>query len=161
LKKILNSFKTLPIEEWHWYSWKGFFATIQKEIGGNWDYVPNASGGFLGFWWHWNYKKIDGKEFEFYLQLEYNKLIFKLYVYDSNYRNEIRDYYRKKLYPIAETQGINIRQYGRLGEWMGVAKLEEDYRITNESNLIDMPSTIGNFRKMEKLVNLVSTEIDK
>ncbi|MEZ5537707.1 MAG: PD-(D/E)XK nuclease family protein [Thiolinea sp.] len=162
LDEQINNFKTLPIEQWgRWYSWKGFFATIQKEIDGNWDYVPNPSGGFLGFWWHWNSKDLNGKKFDFYLQLEYEKFIFKLNVYESDYRNEIRDYYRKKLYSAAESQNINIHQYGRIGEYMGVAKLNEDYRILNENGLIDITATIDNLKKMEKLIDLVANEISK
>lgn len=123
--------------------------------------MPNASGGFLGLWWNWKYKNLDGKEFEFYLQLEYSKLIFKLYAYKSDYRSEIRDYYRSRLYPIAKAQGIDIHQYGRIGRYMGVAKLKDDYRIKNENGLIDISSTIENLRKMEKLISLVASDIDK
>jgi len=161
LDEKINSFKMIPFEKWHWYSWKGFFSTIQKEIGGEWDYVPNASGGFLGFWWNWKYKNLDGKEFEFYLQLEYDKLIFKLYSYKPEYRNELRTYYRNILYKIAKEQGVNISQYGKIGEYMGVAKLNSDYRIKNQDGLIDICSTIENFKKMEILIESVAIEIDK
>ena len=164
LKKLdekINSFKILPLDQWNWYSWKGFFASIQKEIGGQWDYVPNASGGFLGFWWNWCYKNLDDKEFDFYLQLEYGKLVFKLSAYKPEFRKELRDYYRRSLYKIANELNIKVNQFGRIGQYMGVAKLNDDYRIINKSGLIDMSATIENLRKMENLIKTVELEINK
>lgn len=160
LNENINSYQVLPIDKWCWYSWKGFFANLQRKINGNWDYVPNASGGFLGFWWNWNNKSIDGKQFEFYLQLEYNKLIFKLHVHKPEYRKEIRSFYRNKLLTEAKKLDINIHRYGRIGKYMGVAKLDNDYRITDKNGLIDISSTIENLRKMEKLISLLSKEIN-
>ncbi|MGK0446414.1 MAG: hypothetical protein ACJA2M_000182 [Polaribacter sp.] len=46
----INSYKTKPIKEWSSFSWQGFYSELQKNIGGNWGYLPNASGSFLGFW---------------------------------------------------------------------------------------------------------------
>jgi hypothetical protein len=162
LDKKIDSFKSLPLDKWHWYSWTGFFSTIQKEIGGDWGYVHNASGGFLGFWWRWHHGKLDDdKRLEFYLQLEQHKLVFKLSANKPEYRDEIRAYYRSKLYSLAQKENINIRQYGRLGESMGVAILNEDYRITNKDGLINILATIENLRKIENLIDLLSKEINK
>lgn len=157
----INSFKFLPLDQWHWYSWKGFFSSIQNEIGGNWDYVPNASGGFLGFWWNWNYKKIGDKEFDFYLQLEYEKMIFKLQSYKPDYRRELRDYYRSNLYPKAKELNIEIYQFGRIGQWMGVARLNKDYRQTDENGIIDLKATVATLRQLEQLINETGKEMNK
>ena len=55
LDDSINSYKILPIEEWYYNSWKGFFIELKKKLNdGNWDYVSNPNGGFLGFWWNWN-----------------------------------------------------------------------------------------------------------
>lgn len=162
LDEKINGFKTLPLDEWgEWYSWKGFFATIQKEIGGQWDYVPNASGGFLGFWWSWQKKNLDGKEFDFYLQLEYEKLVFKLSANNPDFRRELRDYYRSNLYKMAAELNIEIHQYGRIGQYMGVAKLNSDYRILNKNGLIDISATIENLRKMEHLIKTVGEKMNQ
>lgn len=161
LDEKINSFKNSPLDQWNRYSWKGFFATIQKEIDGQWDYVPNASGGFLGFWWNWHYKNLDDKEFKFYLQLEYGKLVFKLTAYKPDFRRELRDYYRRNLYKIAGELNIGIHQFGRIGQYMGVAKLNDDYRIINKNSLIDMSATIKNLRKIENLIKTVDLEMKK
>lgn len=161
LDSQINSYKTLPIKDWHWYSWTGFFSRIQNDIGGNWDYVPNASGGFLGFWWHWHHFEKNGIEFEIYLQLEYDRLVFKLYCNNPDNRKNVRELYRKALYGLAEQKNINVQQFGRLGQWMGVAKLSEDYRVTGDSGIIDIKSTVVNLREIEKLLDLVASDLKK
>ena len=72
-----NAFAALPLEHWttkSWQAWEGFFAWLQHNLdladdGPVWDYVPNASGGFLGFWWHW--QPLDAKPCELYLQIHH------------------------------------------------------------------------------------------
>ena len=56
IKSNTAAFKTRPIEEWKYEGTRGFFANLQKEhadykING-WGYVSNASGGFMGMWFH-------------------------------------------------------------------------------------------------------------
>ena len=163
LKRIdasIASFNTLPFEKWHWYSWMGFYSTIQKELGGNWDYVPNPSGGFLGFWWHWIVKTLDDKEFAVYLQLEQHKFIFKVEVNGHlDQSSKLRNYYRKPLFEVAKEQSIGIEKYGKVGAYMGVAKLSGEYRIATTEGLIDLPATIANLKKMEQLIDAVAAKL--
>jgi hypothetical protein len=159
LNKKINSYLTKPLNEWYWYSWQGFYSEIQKHIGGNWEYVSNKSGGFLGFWWNWYYSKVDGKEFEYYLQLEQEKFVFKLNVYAENERREVRDFYRKNLYKKATELNIDISQFGRIGKYMGVAKLNSEFRITNENGLLNIQETIENMKRIMKLIDETEKEI--
>jgi hypothetical protein len=159
LDNKINSYKVKPINEWHWFSWQGFYSELQNNIGGNWEYVPNASGGFLGFWWHWNYARFEGKEFDYYLQIEQGKLVFKLYVYKENERREIRDFYRRILYKNAEKLNIGISQFGRIGTYMGVAKLNSEFRKTDENGILDFKATLENLKKIVELINESEKEI--
>jgi len=53
LDKKVRSFETVPVGKWPQDAWKGFFQVLQAQLGdGSWKYVPNQSGGFMGFWWH-------------------------------------------------------------------------------------------------------------
>jgi hypothetical protein len=154
LDEKINSFKTIRIDKWESHQWIGFFSTIQKEIGGEWNYVANPSGGFMGFWWHWCQKTLDEKKYAIYLQLEQNKLIFKVQV--NEHRDQcikLRDFCRKPLFEIAKQQDICIEKYGKSGSYMGIAKLADDYRIVSD-DLIDLPSTIKNLKKMQQLLDL-------
>ncbi len=159
LDKAINSYKTLPINEWHWYSWHGFYTELQKNINGNWDYVSNASGGFLGFWWDWNYANIENKEFEFYLQLEQDRLTFKLYSYNENNRREVRNLFRNILFDKAKELNINISRFGHIGKYMSVARLNSDYRIADKNGILDLTATIDNLKNIMKLIYEVDKQI--
>ena len=159
LDNKINSYKTKPINEWHWFSWQGFYSELQKHIGGNWEYVSNAAGGFLGFWWHWKYTKLGGKEFEYYLQIEQGRLVFKLFAYKENQRREIRDFYRRILYKNAEKLNIGITQFGRIGTYMGVAKLNSEFRKTDNKGILDFQLTVENLREIMELINETEKEI--
>lgn len=150
----VNSYQNLPINEWHRDSWKGFYIELQKRLGqGDWDYVPQKNGGFLGFWWNWNSKEYNDTGFEYYLQLEHSKFCFKLYPYKRDKAREIRDYYRSLLYPKAKEHKIGIYQNGRIGNYMTVAALSEDVRKTDGNGILDIEKTIQEIRRIEKMVN--------
>jgi len=153
LDTSINAYENLPLEKWRWYQWQGFYTNLQNNINANWEYVANASGGFLGLWWHWKYFNLNGKEFEFYLQLEQDKFVCKLYVYEEKNRREIRDLYRKILFEQAKKQSIDIVKFGRIGKYMGVAKLASEYRITNNEGTLDFDKTIEKLNEMMKLID--------
>lgn len=157
-----NSFKTAPLSQWKWHAWKGFYSFLQNVLmDGKWRYVSSKAGGFLGFWWNFHYINIDGKEFEFYLQLEQEKLVFKIYPYEAEEREIIRDLYRQALYQKAEEKGIEVHQFGRLGKWMGVAKLANEYRIADENGMIELDATVNHLKEMERLLEEAEKELRK
>ncbi|MDE0471709.1 MAG: hypothetical protein OXH57_07185 [Ekhidna sp.] len=160
MDESIKSYSTKPLNEWNgWYSWQGFYAELQKHIGGNWGYVSNPAGGFLGFWWHWKCVEFENKKFEFYLQLEYHKLIFKLYTHKTNERKKVRDIYRRFLFQKAKELNIPVKKYGRIGKWMGVAILEGGYRVTNENGTLDFDGTLTVLKQNMNLLDEVKKEI--
>lgn len=162
LDAAVNSYKSQPLnQDWNWFAWRGFFTKLQKEIGeGEWDYVANASGGFLGFWWRWNDIVLsDDTRFRIYLQLEYNKLIVKAECPNQDTRHHIKQILRSHLFPVAEELGINLKKYGRVGNYMGVVKLEEDYRTENQLGVLDLERTLSTLRKAENLVDRVCKQL--
>jgi len=160
LDEATNSFLTSKLEDWQWHSWQGFYSYLQQNLGGTWDYVPNAAGGFLGFFWNWKDSNIEGKAFQYYIQLEQHKLIFKLYVCDENDRREIRAFYRKHLYAKAKELNIEISQFGRIGAYMGVAKLNTEYRIVNQEGLLDLSATVENLKRITNLINETAKQVN-
>jgi len=165
LEEEINSYKTKSIKNWCWYSWFGFFSELQNRLeDGNWDYVPNRSGGFIGFWWKWHKAKIDNVEFYIYLQLEYDKLIVKIENEQNTSKsdiNKLRNKLRDILYKIVKTEDYEFKNYGRIGKWMGISKLNGDYRITDENNLINIDKTVDNLKLFEKLIDDIEKEIKK
>lgn len=160
LDDAINSYKVRPINKWDWWSWRGYFSELQNVLDGNWDYVPNAYGGFLGFWWHWNEVNIDNHKFAVYLQLEYEKLIIKIECYDKELRNKIRADFRNVFYDVVQKHNLVFRNYGRVGNYMGVAKYCEDYRKSNENNILDWESTIKLLSKTSLLLDEVVEELN-
>lgn len=154
-RSSVQSYLTLPFIDWHWDSWKGFYQNIQIEFNdGTWDYVPQRNGGFLGYWWHWNSAKIDDVYFEYYLQLEHTKLCIKIYVEGTKENKyNVRNQFRQKLYPLAKKHQIDIYQNGRIGKWMTVAALSDEYRIKNKSGFVDIKATINQLKKIHNLMD--------
>ena len=70
IENSINSYKTDTISSWKYSAVKGFYMALQKGLEeGNWDYVANPSGGFVGFWW--NNHQLDG--YRIYMQIDATK----------------------------------------------------------------------------------------
>ena len=160
LQKIdneVNSYKILPVSEWKWESWKGFFIELQQLLkDGNWDYVPNPSGGFLGFWWHFQ----GDDQCEQYLQLEQVKCCFKIWVNDSSQRAKLRNQWHRTIHDIGRGLGINIVKPQRFGngQYMTVAILDEEYRKENTDGTVDMHSTVDFLKKAEIVLKTIAAD---
>lgn len=148
----VESYKTLPINDWHWHSWIGFFQELQVRLSdGAWDYVANPRGGFLGFWWHW----LGNEECGQHLQLEWKQLCFKISVKDKSKYNHFRSKWHQKL--IKEGQGHSSLQLAKparfgSGNYMTVCIHNEDYRVTGKGNIIDMSETVRVLQSAQDLL---------
>lgn len=153
LDKSVNSYKVKELNKQSGNAWKGFYSEIQKEIGGSWKYVSNPRGGFWGFYWNWREVEVEGVKFQLYLQLEQSQLTFKMYAYQGNERNKARSIYRKHLYKKAKEKGIIVENFGRIGKFMSVARLKNEYRKLNEKGNLDFEETIKELNKIMELLN--------
>lgn len=158
----VNSFKTLPIDKWHYDSWKGFYIELQKRLGhGDWDNVPQKNGGFLGFWWHFDYMDYGESGFDFYLQLERDKFCFKISPNNVQLNQEMRNYYRNILFQFATENDLGIKQNGRCikgkTKTMTVAKLASSYIQTDSENRLDLDKTIEKIQAIENLMKQIKT----
>lgn len=157
LLKITNkvdSYLHLPISEWEWHSWIGFYTRLKFELNtGNWDYVANPSGGFLGFWWHWH----GDSKCEQYLQLEEDKLCFKIWVDENENKRELRS----RWHSIIKNNStgfseLSIQKPTRFGsgKFMTVCVNKDDYRVTDAENKIDFEKTVKLLKSAESLLTL-------
>ncbi len=158
----IESFKTLPIKDWHWDSWVGFYQYLQTKLqNGNWDYVANPSGGFLGFWWSWNFDK----DCDHYLQLELEKLCFKIWVGDNWDKRKTRNYWHELITDCAANLGTDLTvskppRFGN-GNFMTVCIASNEYRITDEYGVIDLVKTINMLKDAEKIIEHASLLYNK
>ena len=150
-QKVL-SFKTAPIETWTKHSWIGFYLELQKRLhSGNWRYVANPSGGFMGFWWN----RQKDSDCEQYLQLEEKTLCYKIRVDDKDRRKKLRTQWHKKILTENDKKVNNIVKPDRFGNgrYMTVCIHKGDYRAVDDKNIIDMAKTIEILKSAENLLN--------
>lgn len=117
LERIENetqSWRTLPVTEWKWYAWQGFYKELENIISiSGWDYVSNPSGGFQGAWWYFR----KNNEVEMYLQFEEGKLCFKIDTEEKNSftQSKLRDKYHSLLMSYVKDNYPEITRPRRFG----------------------------------------------
>ena len=134
----VQRFRTTPVSEWGDGdpAYIGLFLQLQILLGdGDWRYVPNPSGGFLGFWW--NNEGIEGGEI--YLQLEEDALVAKIWAETPERRGELRERWFRR---VAESVPgfTRPKRFGN-GEYMTVAT-HGDYRIKGPDGRLDLEATV-------------------
>lgn len=137
----VNSFKTAPLTTWTRYSWYGFYTYLQTVgIRGEWDYVSNARGGFMGFWWYFH----QVQDLEIYLQIEEHKLCIKIYVKDRQQQSELREKWSKYILEKAVEQQIQLERPKRFGKgtYMTIAQVADDFRKVNKQGQLDLVETM-------------------
>lgn len=151
IEEAVQSFKSKPVKEWKKWAWIGFFQHVQSYLGeGNWGYVANASGGFMGFWGlgHRVENNID-----IYLQIEEEKICFKVSVPNKEGRSKIRN----ELYKLFKSEASNFdlkvtkpKRFGS-GRHMTFAVLNTD--VFDSENSIDL-------QQIDKLIDEVQEYIN-
>ncbi|MHA6248181.1 PD-(D/E)XK nuclease family protein [Pontibacter sp. CAU 1760] len=148
LEKLNNSFETLPINDWSWNSWEGFYQYLQSQINVNgWRYVANPSGGFLGLWWHFK----NWKEHSVYLQIEQGNLCFKIgEVFEK--RNVARNEWYSKIMAHAKQNGrheiVRPKRFGS-GTYMTVAVIERKNWLGNDDSVIELTEVVKTLKGYE------------
>jgi hypothetical protein len=146
-----NSYLTVPLQEWSDYSWQGFFVHLQKSLrDSDWCRVNNPGGGFWGFWWRGR-----GREGEKYLQLEEDKLCFKI---GSNKNKQKENAWHDSVMQAAQGKELRIVHPRRMrsGNSTTIAVVDGDYRQTDDQGLIDMSKTIEFLREIERFFDSVA-----
>ena len=140
----VQGFLTAPVATWGRRdpAYVGLFTELQTQFeDGRWGYVPNASGGFLGFWW--NFEEVEGGEI--YLQLEEDALMAKVWVEDADRRGELRELWFRRV--VDGIPGfVRPRRFGN-GEYMTVAT-RGDYRVVGPDGRLDLDATVRTLREV-------------
>lgn len=144
-----------PYKDWKWETWQGFYLELEKRLGkGDWGYVANPSGGFLGYWWHWCPMSID-PTIELYLQFEQDKLCIKAY---SKAETQPKLFWTNRIVALSKERHlpVNSPKRRRVGKTMTLA-------IVELNNLFDVPlrfdATIEKLKDIEDFVTYASQQI--
>lgn len=155
LQELTNAFSLDSYKDWKWETWQGFYMALEDKLGnGDWGYVANPSGGFLGYWWHWCPLKID-PTIELYLQFEQDKLCVKAYSKAEtrpllSWSNQIEYLAKNESLPIISPHKR------RIGKTMTLAVVNLDYLFNVPLNI---DSTIVKLHTIEKFIENVSRQI--
>lgn len=139
-----------------WKAGEGFFIKLQELIQEwtDWRYVPNQTGGFLGFWYHWQGTNDIG---EIYIQIEnafeYGiKLVIKIADWEPSTETlyELLD----EIKPYAEKNGISIVKPDkyRAGATSTLAIIENAFSVDNEGNF-EIDKFLMTLKALEKTID--------
>ncbi|MCR9165149.1 MAG: PD-(D/E)XK nuclease family protein [Nannocystaceae bacterium] len=161
-----QAFETKPFEEWERQTYRGFFVRLTEELSrlgadfsASWRNVPNAAGGFMGYWWNGR----DVEHGRLYLQIESgprgkdrrDRLVVKLAVGEGATAREARG---RWLGPVLEVmKALGFEQPKRLGAGatMTLATLPGDYRVERDG-LLDLAATVKRLRRAGEALARVS-----
>lgn len=157
------SYQSKLLKDWEWPSWIGFFKALNERMQqtGTWQYVANPSGGFLGFNWSW---KNDPRNpaCHLFLQLEWDKLCFKIEVKDKDEQSRLRGEWHDLICRAGEGFASKSGRFGK-GTWMTIAVYgadgnSSDYRIANADGTIDLDATVARLREVENILDRAIAE---
>src|SRR5262249_13276236 len=154
----VQSFPTVPPQDWHFTQWIGFFTALRGMLGeGEWEAGGHGGGGYNAFRWHWSKDKhlaLTGATATGISRRRPGRhegeLRFKIVVPNENkeHQRAKRDEWNKMLKAKARSAGVNlVTPRGRLGKRMTVAVLDGDYRQCDHRGLLDMTRTVEMLRR--------------
>lgn len=153
LEQATQGFRNLPVAQWTWNAWEGFYKELEKEgiIDGSWGYVANPSGGFLGAWWHGiDFSSAGG---QMYLQFEQGDLCIKICPSCAKTdRSRVRQKCYDALMKMVKTQFPEIHKPSRFGagQYMTIAKVSS--KDLFGEGIINFPGIIGKINEYENII---------
>ena len=147
----VQRYRAVPPEDWRQWdgAYRGLFMALQEKLdSGSWDYVPNAKGGFFGFWWGWQGIQ-DG---DLYLQLEEDSLVVKVQVMNGDLRSKVRNMWSERVLESMSEHGfVRPKRFGH-GRFMTVAQLSGDYRASGSDGLLNLDATANLLKEVTQSV---------
>lgn len=160
LQKELDAFHEKKWTEWNHDQWVGFYSQLKKDLNvGDFGYVPNKSGGFMGYW-------LQGKRISddssIYLQVEEDKLCIKVRIEDISHRQHAKWFWNDAVIKAGEKAGVKIVKPSvmRVGRYFTIGVLKTDnkepWMVTDKEKKIKYSETIQLFKKVSGIIETVS-----
>ena len=161
LERLTQSFRQWRITDRdgdrNWYGWEGLYRELEKRLFApgsaqrwrGWGYVPNPSGGFLGFWW---LPEELSDEHCAYLQLEHEKLCFKVSAGDASIekQDELKWVWNERI--TDQHERVCKPPVMRRGSTMTVAIHEDGWLRYDDHGGLSLERTIQSLREAERVL---------
>jgi hypothetical protein len=140
IQRRTNCFAGKPLPEWNSLDWHGFYAELNERLdvkdGGQGTVNPPNGNSFVGFWWKWSDIPL-AEGAEAYLQLEQDRLCFKVTVTNAGERAHVRNRFCDAVLSEAEKTGLRVQRPARFGNglFMTSAIATDDYRCSGGTQL--------------------------
>lgn len=140
----------------NWKAGEGFYVTLQNQIQEwtDWRYVANQTGGFLGFWYHWNSTNEIG---EIYIQIENSfekgiKLVIKIADWEQNTNMLYKTF--EEIKPFAINNGITLKKPDRYrtGNTSTLAVVHNVFHTTDDG-FLDFDGLVKKLHKLEMTID--------
>ena len=161
LQGELDAFQEKTLDKWDQAQWTGFYSRLKSDLkDGDYGYVANRSGGFMGYWLG-EQKIKDG--ISIYVQSEQDKLCIKLHVADLKLRQFAKNFWHTALIQYARKTNLNIvkPKVMKTGQWFTIGVLntsEKPWMVANENKQIDYNESLSTLKKVIRLVESVSSK---
>ncbi|WP_461054364.1 PD-(D/E)XK nuclease family protein [Spirosoma arcticum] len=139
---------------------RGLFMRLYEQFSetddkANWGYVANASGGFFGFWW--NFEVSAQGDYWSYLQLEGDRLCYKIGFSDEIYKAEN---WKTKAQEVRSTwSGILLKldeestaKHAKIGKTMTIAKKADGVFLPKTDGTLDLDKTIQKLLETQEVL---------
>jgi hypothetical protein len=162
----VEAYATTPVASWveKGYPWVGLYKRLQCELSHlGWAYVSNASGGFVGAWWHFRDCAALNAEAscKVYLQIEQGPLCFKIAVTDGDEnRAQTRTLYRARLEAAAREAVMPVMRPSRMGSGstMTIGRIERaGWLAESPDGMLDLDQTLANLRAAASILDRVAS----
>lgn len=150
-------------DKWDGNDWRGLFMALYEKFkeddNANWGYVPNASGGFFGFWWHFQIS--PNEDYWSYLQWENGKLCFKIgfsdkFVAADDWKSQASQI-KSDWWDILSTEKLSLLPLSkgtRIGKTMTVAKTD-NFLSKKEYGTLYLDQMIAKMTKAQDVLQRV------
>ncbi len=169
IEEETNSFEVFENLNENWYAAEGFYLKIQEfnskrhnypqnivewDYIGDWRYVANQAGGFLGFWYYWTWTKYGAVYIQIENRIENDfKVIFKVGDWDQ----DIKVLYElfNILTEISKNYGVSIYKPDkfRVGVSSTLAIIDNALSIDEKTGKIKIDMFFETLVKLENILN--------
>ena len=165
MQENLDAYETMKVKDWTGTQWTGFYSKLKQDLNdGDFGYVPNPSGGFMGYWFG---GENIGDENSLYLQSEQSKFCFKIHIKEKERRKAARNFWHRAVIDAGKEAGLEVvkPRVMRTGRWftIGVIKTpkEQPWMSIYENGKLNYPETLQKVRKALDVISIAARKKDE